>query len=58
MLGETLCIGILVFRKLGGLFRGPHNQDFSILGSILDSPNLWTFAYGGLEGFGILASRV
>ena len=29
------------FRKLGYHFGGPHNKDYSILGSILGSPHLW-----------------
>ena len=39
-----------VYRNLGYLFRGPYNQDYGILGSILGSPYLWKLPPGDLGG--------
>ena len=36
------------FLKLGVPFGGPHNKNYSILGSILGYPNFGKLPYGGL----------
>ena len=45
-----------VSQKLGYPFRGPHNRDYSIFGSMLGSPYLGKLSYCGLHEHSIATS--
>ena len=51
------CIVYGDFPKLGVPFGGPHNKDYSILGSILGSPHFGKLPYRDLTASGAVYGR-